>query len=122
MIPRLRKDADEEIAVNRWSQAVDDLTKAISYGADDGMIWLRLSQAQYGQSGDNVMATAYMAYTRLSDKPNKAEALFVIGRELDRHREIQGGADRVPRGARAQQSRPAWPSGSRNWRSLSPFA
>src|SRR6266849_126183 len=45
-IPRLRRDADAEYRARRYPQAIDDLKQAIAYGADDGLIWLRLAQAQ----------------------------------------------------------------------------
>src|SRR5262249_61290379 len=44
LIPRLRKDADEEYRAKRYAQAIDDLIKAIAYGADDRLLWLRLRQ------------------------------------------------------------------------------
>src|SRR5437763_11862509 len=45
LIPRLRKDADEEYRAKRYQQAIEDLTRAIGFGADDGLIWLRLAQS-----------------------------------------------------------------------------
>src|SRR6187551_279562 len=35
MIPRLRRDAEAEYRAKRYAQAIDDLTRAIGYGADD---------------------------------------------------------------------------------------
>src|SRR6266542_5640389 len=46
LIARLRSDADAEYRAKRYAQAIDDLSKAIAYGADDGLVWLRLAQAQ----------------------------------------------------------------------------
>src|SRR3954454_22858207 len=48
LIPRLRKDADEEYRAKRYPQAAQDLARAIAFGADDGLIWLRLAQALAG--------------------------------------------------------------------------
>src|SRR5258708_607617 len=48
LIPRLRRDADAEYRAKRYAQAIDDLAKAIAYGADDGLVWLRLAQALAG--------------------------------------------------------------------------
>src|SRR6266404_5172338 len=44
LIPRLRNDADAEYRAKRYPQAIDDLGRAIAYGADDGLVWLRLAQ------------------------------------------------------------------------------
>src|SRR3979409_108857 len=44
LIARLRSDADAEYRAKRYVQAIDDLSKAIGYGADDGLVWLRLAQ------------------------------------------------------------------------------
>ncbi|HVH82668.1 MAG TPA: hypothetical protein VM782_24975, partial [Stellaceae bacterium] len=86
LIPRLRKDADEEYRAKRYDRAIDDLEKAISYGADDGLVWLRLAQAQVANSGDDhAMASAYNAYRKSTDPVERGNALFVIGREYDRH-------------------------------------
>ncbi len=48
LIPRLRRDADAEYRAKRYAQAIDDLSHAIAYGADDGLVWLRLAQAPSG--------------------------------------------------------------------------
>ena len=86
LIARLRKDADEEIQAKRWQQAVDDLEKAVANGADDGLVWLRLAEAQLGNDDeDHAMAAAYNAYRKASDPAHRAAALFVIGRDYDRH-------------------------------------
>src|SRR5437764_15423629 len=45
LIPRLRRDADAEYRAKRYPQTIDDLSKAIAYGADDGLRWLRLAHA-----------------------------------------------------------------------------
>jgi uncharacterized protein YfaS (alpha-2-macroglobulin family) len=85
LIPRLRKDADEEYRAKRYAQAIDDLEKAISFGADDGLVWLRLAQAQSAAENDRVMASAYNAYRKSTDPVERGNALFVIGRSYDRH-------------------------------------
>src|SRR5260370_4493859 len=46
LIARLRRDADAEYRARRYPQAIDDLSQAIANGADDGLVWLRLGQAQ----------------------------------------------------------------------------
>jgi alpha-2-macroglobulin len=86
LIARLRKDADEEYRVGRYSRAVDDLETAISYGADDGLVWLRLAQAQFaGNDDDHTMAAAYNAYRKSNDPVERGNALFIIGRDYDKH-------------------------------------
>src|SRR5438105_2814380 len=67
LIPRLRRDADAEYRAKRYAQAIDDLTKAIAYGADDGLVWLRLAQALAGTQDDHVQAAAYNPYRKSTD-------------------------------------------------------
>src|SRR5258707_9737251 len=65
LIPRLRKDADEEYKAKRYSKAIEDLEKAITFGADDGLVWLRLAQAQIANGDqEHAMASAYSAYRK----------------------------------------------------------
>src|SRR5579863_2606964 len=86
LIPKLRQDADKEIKAKRYSQAIDDLEKAISNGADDGQIWLRLAQAQLANDDeDHAMASAYNAYRKSDVLAERGEALFIIGKDYDKH-------------------------------------
>src|SRR5216684_4968763 len=85
MIPRLRRDADAEYRARRYSQAIDDLGKAIANGADDGLVWLRLAQAQAETQNEHFPASADNAYRKSSDPVERGVALFLIGRDLDRH-------------------------------------
>src|SRR5215472_7026314 len=85
LIPRLRKDADEEYRAGRYGKAADDLETAIAYGADDGLVWLRLAQAQFGSNNDHAMSSAYNAYRKSTDPVERGNALFIIGRDYDRH-------------------------------------
>ncbi|HML11061.1 MAG TPA: MG2 domain-containing protein [Stellaceae bacterium] len=86
LIPRLKADAAEEYKAKRYERAIDDLETAISYGADDGLVWLRLAQAQFADSDeDHAMASAYNAYRKSTDPVERAEGLFIIGRDYDRH-------------------------------------
>jgi alpha-2-macroglobulin len=86
LIPRLRKDADQEIQAKRYSRAIEDLEKAIAYGADDGLVWLRLAQAHIGNDDqDNTLASAYNAYRKSTDPVERGNALFIIARDYDRH-------------------------------------
>lgn len=85
LIPRLRRDADAEYRAKRYPQAVDDLRKAIGYGADDGLVWLRLAQAMAGNGNDGVQLPAYIAYRKSTDPVERGVALFLIGQDFDRH-------------------------------------
>jgi len=85
LIARLRRDADAEYRAKRYAQAIEDLTKAIAYGADDGLVWLRLAQAFAGAENDHVQASAYNAYVKSTDPVERGTALFLIGRDYDRH-------------------------------------
>ncbi len=85
LIPRLRKDAEEEYRAGRYSQTTNDLETAIAYGADDGLVWLRLAQAQFSNNDDHAMPSAYNAYRKSADPVERGTALFIIGRDYDRH-------------------------------------
>ncbi|HXP02873.1 MAG TPA: alpha-2-macroglobulin [Stellaceae bacterium] len=86
LIPRLKKDADEEIKAKRFSQAINDLEKAIANGADDGATWLKLAQAQLANDDeDHAMASAYNAYRKSNDPAERGNALFIIGKDYDKH-------------------------------------
>ena len=86
LIPRLRQDAADEYKAKRYDQAVGDLEKAISYGADDGLVWLRLAQALLANDDeDHAMASAYNAYRKSNDPVERGNALFIIGRDYDKH-------------------------------------
>src|SRR5437763_8598973 len=89
LIPRLRKDADEEYRAKRHPQAIEDLTRAIAYGADDGLVWLRLAQNLAATGDDHTMAAAYNAYVKSVDPVERANALFIIGRDYDRHDQLK---------------------------------
>src|SRR3954453_8575604 len=68
LIPRLRRDAEAEYRAKRYPQAIDDLAQAIAYGADDGLVWLRLAQAlDAGSRYDHIQAAAYNAYIKSTD-------------------------------------------------------
>jgi len=85
LIPRLRADAAAEYAAGRYVQAIEDLTRAIAYGDNGAATWLALAEAQFAARDDHTMASAYNAYLRAAQPGDRAAALFVIGRDLDRH-------------------------------------
>src|ERR1700730_18834972 len=84
LIARLRSDADAEYRAKRYPQAIDDLSKAIAYGADDGLVWLRLAQSLAAAGDDHTPAAAYSAYVKSVDPVERSTALFIIGRDYDR--------------------------------------
>src|SRR3954447_58856 len=85
LIARLRRDADEEYRTKRYSQAIYDLTRAIAFGADDGLVWLRLAQNMAASGDEHVPASAYNAYLKSTDPVERGTALFLIGLDYDRH-------------------------------------
>src|SRR5213079_1790670 len=85
LIPRLRKDADDEYRAKRYPQAIEDLTRAVAFGADDGLVWLRLAQNLAAAGDDHVAAAAYNAYLKATDPVERGNALFIIARDYDRH-------------------------------------
>src|SRR3954453_16240525 len=85
LIARLRRDADEEYRAKRYPQAIEDLTRAIAFGADDGPIWLLLAQNMAASGNEHMPAAAYNAYLKSTDPADRGNALFLIGRDFDRH-------------------------------------
>jgi uncharacterized protein YfaS (alpha-2-macroglobulin family) len=85
LIARLRRDADEEYRAKRYPQAIEDLTRAIAFGADDGLIWLKLAQNMAATDDEHMPASAYNAYLKSTDPVERGTALFLIGRDYDRH-------------------------------------
>src|SRR5437773_1742165 len=65
--------------------AIDEPTRAIANGADDGLVWLRLAQNELAAQDDHAMASAYNSYLKSVDPVERGVALFVIGRDYDRH-------------------------------------
>ena len=61
------------------------MRSAIANGADDGLVWLRLAQSELAANDDHAMASAYNAYLKSTDPVERGSALFVIGRDYDRH-------------------------------------
>ena len=85
LISQLRRDADAGSRAKRYAQATDDLGRAIAYGADDGLVWLRLAQNLFAAGDDHVLAAAYNAYLKSTDPAERGNALFLIGSDYDRH-------------------------------------
>ena len=84
-IPALRRIAEVEYQAKDYAAAIDKLTSAIANGADDGLVWLRLAQSEFAAQDDHAMASAYNAYLKSADPVERGAALFVIGRDYDRH-------------------------------------
>jgi uncharacterized protein YfaS (alpha-2-macroglobulin family) len=85
MIAGWRRMAEADYREKRYAAAIDELTRAIAHGADDGLVWLRLAQAESATEDDHAMASAYNAYLKSTDPVERGVALFVIGRDYDRH-------------------------------------
>src|SRR5260370_15569904 len=85
IIAALRRAAEVEYQGRHYASAIDKLTSAIANGADDGLVWLRLAQSELAAEDDHAMASAYLAYLKSTDPVQRGTALFVIGRDYDRH-------------------------------------
>ncbi len=85
MIAGWRRTAESDYREKRYAAAIDELTRAIVNGADDGLVWLRLAQAELAAEDDHAMASAYNAYLKSTDPVERGVALFVIGQDYDRH-------------------------------------
>src|SRR6516162_6290897 len=85
VVTGLRRTAEVDYRAKRYAAAIDELTRAIANGADDGLVWLRLAQNELAAEDDHAMASAYNAYLKSADPVERGVALFVIGRDYDRH-------------------------------------
>src|SRR5205085_6634295 len=85
MIAGWRRMAESDYQAKRYPAAIDELRSAIANGADDGLVWLRLAQSELAAQDDHAMASAYNAYLKSTDPVERGSALFVIGRDYDRH-------------------------------------
>jgi tetratricopeptide (TPR) repeat protein len=85
MIAGWRRMAEADYREKRYSAVIDELTRAIVNGADDGLVWLRLAQAELVAEDDHATASAYSAYLKSTDPVERGVALFVIGYDYDRH-------------------------------------
>ena len=99
LIPRLRRDAEAEYRAKRYPQAIDDLTQAIGYGADDGLVWLRLAQA-LDAAPQRAGPGRRLQRLRQVDRPGRTRQRAVPDRPRFRPpREVQGSARRCSRWA-----------------------
>src|SRR6266478_219653 len=85
LIAGWRRMAETDYQAKRYAAAIDELTHAIANGADDGLVWLRLAQNELAAQDNHAMASAYNAYLKSTDPVERGVALFVIGRDYDRH-------------------------------------
>ena len=85
LVAALRRTAEIEYQAKDYAAAIGKLTSAIANGADDGLVWLRLAQSELAANDDHAMASAYNAYLKSTDPVERGAALFVIGRDYDRH-------------------------------------
>src|SRR5690242_9596575 len=80
-----RRTAEADFQAKHFGGATDLLRRAIANGADDGLVWLRLAQSEFAAQDDHAMGSAYNAYLKSTDPVERGAALFVIGRDYDRH-------------------------------------
>jgi len=85
LIAGLRRTAESEYQAKDYKAAIGKLQSAIANGADDGLLWLRLAQSELAANDDHAIASAYNAYLKSTDLVERGTALFVIGRDYDRH-------------------------------------
>src|ERR1700730_2119277 len=85
LIAGWRRTADADYQAKRYAAAIEELPRAIANGPDDGLAWLRLAQNELAAEDDHAMASAYNAYLKSTDPVERGAALFVIGRDYDRH-------------------------------------
>ena len=85
LIAALSATAAADFAAGRYAPAVEELQRVIANGGESAEIWLRLAESQLAAQDDHAMASAYNAYRRAGDAAGRAAALFVIGRDYDRH-------------------------------------
>jgi len=90
LVAGLRRAAEIEYQAKDYRAAVGRLRSAIANGADDGLVWLRLAQSELAAGDDHAMASAYNAYLKSTDPVERGAALFVIGRDYDRHDKLKG--------------------------------
>ena len=58
LIAGWRRMAETDYQAKRYAAAIDELTRAIANGADDGLVWLRLAQNELAAQDDHAMASA----------------------------------------------------------------
>src|SRR4029077_19315414 len=85
----LRRAAEIEYQAKDYRAAGGRLRSAIANGADDGLVWFVLAQRELSAQEDYAMASAYNAYLKSSDPVERGAALFVIGRDYDRHDKLK---------------------------------
>src|SRR5215472_13360558 len=85
LVAGLRRTAEVEYQAKDYRAAIGKLTSAIANGADDGLVWLRLAQNELAVEHDHAMASAYNGYLKSTDPVERGVALFIIGRDYDRH-------------------------------------
>src|SRR5215471_14879648 len=105
LIAGWRRAADADYQAKRYAAAIDELTRAIANGADDGLVWLRLAQNELAVEHDHAMASAYNAYLKSTDPVERGVALFIIGRDYDRHDKQKEAIAAFDAGLKLTQSR-----------------
>lgn len=79
-----RHRGEEHARAKRWPQAAGELETAIVRGLDDHRTWLELARALEQARNDRAMAAAHVALGKARTAVERANALYVIARQLDR--------------------------------------
>src|SRR6202047_4108443 len=61
LIAGWRRTADADYQAKRYAAAIEELTRAIANGADDGLVWLRLAQNELAPEGGHGMGGGHNA-------------------------------------------------------------
>jgi alpha-2-macroglobulin len=85
LVAALSRTAAADLRAGRYAPAVEEFRRVIANGGETGAVWLRLAQSELGAQDEHAMASAYNAYRRSTDPAERGAALFVIGRDDDRH-------------------------------------
>src|SRR5260370_36755074 len=59
-----RRNAEADYQAKRYAAAIDGLTRAIANGADDGLVWLRLAQAEFAPQDDQAIGSRFHAHLK----------------------------------------------------------
>ncbi|BBK35418.1 alpha-2-macroglobulin [Allostella sp. ATCC 35155] len=79
-----RQRGDDHAKARRWSQAVTEYETAIVRGLDDHRTWLDLARALEMVRNDRASAAARVAFGKARSPVERANALYVVARQLDR--------------------------------------
>ena len=79
-----RQRGDDHAKAKRWAQAVAEYETAIVRGLDDHRTWLELARVLEQARNDRASAAAHVALGKARSPVDRANALYVMARQLDR--------------------------------------